>query len=522
MALSKGQMTRQKMINLMYLVFIAMLALNVSTEVLDGFVLINDNLQETIKVAEDRNNRIYADIEAASESNPQKAEEFFNDAKALKLETDSLFNYIQSLKLKIAQKSDGEDADINNLESKDNIDASTDVIISPVGGQGNKLKKDIDEYRESVLKHITDSAKQDIVRRTLSTEPSARAKKDGKTWLQASFERMPSIAAITFLSELQANVRQAEGEVLNVIAQNIDMKDLRVNSLNAYVVPQSNMVMRGTTYKANIIMAAVDTTQDLRIVINGKELPTEKKGLYEFGVGTPGNFEFSGYIELMDRLGNPLRREFTQKYTVMEPMATIAPLLMDVLYVGIGNDVSISVPGVATSNVTARVVEGGTLTPKSGGIWTAQPAAANIGKKFIISVSANVNGVNQQIATKEFRIRALPDPLPYIEYADQNGNLRKFRKGPLARATILNTRELKASIDDGVLDIQYKVLSFTTLNVDAMGNATKEMSNGANFSDRQLDQIRRMQRGGQIFITGIKARGPDGDRDLYSMDVRIN
>jgi gliding motility-associated protein GldM len=522
MALSKGQMTRQKMINLMYLVFIAMLALNVSTEVLDGFVLINDNLQETIKVAEDRNNRIYADIEAANNSNAKKVGEFFNDAKRLKTETDSLFNYIQSLKLKIAQKSDGKDADINNLESKDNIDASTDVIISPVGGQGNKLKRDIDEYRESVLKHITDSAKQDIVRRTLSTEPSARAKKDGKTWLQASFERMPSIAAITFLSELQANVRQAEGEVLNVIAQNIDMKDLRVNSLNAYVVPQSNMVMRGTTYKANIIMAAVDTTQDLRIVINGKELPTEKKGLYEFGVGTPGNFEFSGYIELMDRLGNPLRREFTQKYTVMEPMATIAPLLMDVLYVGIGNDVSISVPGVATSNVTARAVEGGSLTPKSGGIWTAQPAAANIGKKFIISVSANVNGVNQQIATKEFRIRALPDPLPYIEYADQNGHLRTFRKGPLARATILNTRELKASIDDGVLDIQYRVLSFVTLNVDAMGNATRELSNGANFSDRQLDQIRRMQRGGQIIITGIKARGPDGDRDLYSMDVRIN
>ena len=141
MALSKGQLTRQKMINLMYLVFIAMLALNVSTEVLDGFVMINDNIQESITVTDERNKHIYADIAASYETNRDKTQDSYNRAQSVKAKTDSIFDYLQYLKLEIAKKSDGADADINNLKSKDNLDASSEVMISPVGGQGKKLKK---------------------------------------------------------------------------------------------------------------------------------------------------------------------------------------------------------------------------------------------------------------------------------------------------------------------------------------------------------------------------------------------
>lgn len=90
MALSRGQLTRQKMINLMYLVFIAMLALNVPTEVLDGFDLVNENLQESIKVADERNKQIYTDISASYESNPEKTQDSYNRALNVKGKTDSL------------------------------------------------------------------------------------------------------------------------------------------------------------------------------------------------------------------------------------------------------------------------------------------------------------------------------------------------------------------------------------------------------------------------------------------------
>jgi gliding motility-associated protein GldM len=522
MALSKGQLTRQKMINLMYLVFIAMLALNVSTEVLDGFVMINDNIQESIEVTDERNKQIYADINASYDSNPEKTQDSYDRAHAVKSKTDSIFDYLQYLKLEIAKKSDGADADVDNLKSKDNLDASSEIMISPVGGHGKRLKEMLDRYRELMVAQIPDSARRKIVMSTLSTEPSPRAKKENKSWITASFENMPSIAVITYLSELQVNVKQAEGEVLNDLAKNIDLKDIRVNQLSAFVVPQSTMVMKGLPYKANIIMAAVDTTQRPRIVINGKELPSEKNGLYEVGTGASGTYKFDGFIELMDRSGMPVKRNFSQEYTVMEPMATVAPYWMDVLYAGVQNMLTITVPGVASQDVQATVVSGGTLAP-SGKDWVAVPSASLIGQKFVISVSAKVNGVQQFIARKELRIRPLPEPLAFIDYKDQNGSPKVFRKGALGRAIILGTEGIKASIDDGILNIPFQVLSFSTMSVDAMGNATREMSNGANFSSRQLDQIRRMTRGTLFYISGIKAKGPDGiERDLYPMEIRIN
>lgn len=522
MALSKGQITRQKMINLMYLVFIAMLALNISAEVLDGFVLINDNIQENIKVTAERNNQIYSVIEESKNDNKEKAGEWFDKAQDVKQKTNSLFDFIQSLKLEIAKETDGKDADVDNLKKMDNTSATTEVMLAIGKGKGNELKSALDNYRENILGYIDDNGKKEIIRKTLSTEPSERARKANKSWLIASFENMPSISSVTFLSELQLKIKQAEGEVLNTLAQNIDLKDMRVNELRAFVVPQSNMVMRGTTYRANIIMAAVDSTQSPKIEVNGKGLQDGRKGLFEFTATGSGTQRFSGFIEMQDRLGNPLRRDFTQEYIVMEPMATIAPTLMDVVYVGINNPISISVPGVASGNVAARATTGGTLTPDARGGWIAKPSASSIGQKFTIAVSATVNGATQQVASKEFRIRALPDPLPFIQYTDQNGQPRKYRKGPIARSVLLNTKTLSASIDDGILDIPYTVLSFRTLTIDAMGNMSSEASNGANFSDRQLDQIRRMTRGAQIIITSIKARGPDGDKDLYAMDVRIN
>lgn len=520
MALTKGQQTRQKMINLMYLVFIAMLALNVPEEVLDGFDLVNENLNESIKTTDERNQQIYVDLNTSYVANPEKVGEWYNLAQGVRTKTDSIFNFIEKLKVDIAKYSDGDNADVNNLKSRDNLSAASEIMISPVGGQGKKLKEMLDEYRESMMTQIEDNGKKNIVRRTLSTQPSRRAAA-GKSWIEASFENMPSIAAITYLTEIQVNVKQAEGEVLNNLVKNIDLKDVRVNELSAIVVPQSKMVMQGTPYRANIMLAAVDTTQRPRIVIDGKELPLEKNGFFEAGTGSTGTKKISGFVEVMGRSGELLRREFSDEYTVIQPMATIAPLLMDVVYAGISNPISISVPGVASQDVVASVVSGGTMT-QSAGNWDARPAAAQIGQKFVISVSARMNGSLRPIAQKEFRIRRLPEPLPFISYKDQNGNTKVFRKGNLAKSVLLSVPGIQASIDDGILDIPFEVISFRTVFVDVMNNRTEEMSNGANFSQRQLDQMRGMTRGTRFFISGIKAKGPDGERDLYPMEVRIN
>jgi gliding motility-associated protein GldM len=195
---------------------------------------------------------------------------------------------------------------------------------------------------------------------------------------------------------------------------------------------------------------------------------------------------------------------------------------MDVLYAGVRNMLTITVPGVASQDVQATVVSGGTLTA-SGKDWAAVPSPSLIGQKFIISVSAKVNGTQQFIARKELRIRPLPEPLAFIEYKDQNGAPKVFRKGVLARSVLLGAQGIKASIDDGILNIPFQVSTFRVMSIDAMGNMTQELSNGENFSPRQIELIRKMTRGSQVIVSGIKAKGPDGiERDLYPMEIRIN
>lgn len=517
MSSTKRTSTRQKMINLMYLVFIAMLALKISTEVLDGFDLINDNIQKTIKNTANRNNQLYAELNEAYKSNPQKASAAYNLSQTVKQRSDSLYNYIQTLKYEVAVRTDGKDADVDDLKTKDNIDAASEVFLAPNGGKGKEFKEAIDNYRINIASLISDPNKKALIEEALSTESSERAKKQNKNWLQACFDNMPSVAVITYLSELQSNVRQAEGEVLNSIIKEIDFSDFRVNSLDAIVIPESKVVVSGASYKAHIVVAAVDTTQRPQIVVNGKEI---ENGLYQIATGRTGQYKLEGYIDLKNRDGSSTKRQFSDSYTVIEPMATVAPLLMDVVYLGIENEMSISVPGF-TPNEVGVSVQGGSIIRK-GNNWVAKPTG-KVGDKFVVNVSVKTNGVQRSMAHKEFRIRALPDPSAFINYVDSKGASRIFKQGTLSRNALLNAGNLRASIDDGILNIPFTVLSFRIMVSDAMGNVVPEVSAGASFSSRQLELIRRLDRGKTFFIAGIKVKGPDGiERDIAPMEIRLN
>lgn len=521
MAKRQKRNTRQRMINLMYLVFIAMLAINISDEVLDGFDLINENLNRTLENTNKRKNKIYEDIAYSYEIAPEKTAEVYKKAEDIKQKTDSLFNRIQTLKQRIADKTDGKGADAQNIDKKGDLSASSVVMLDPSHKEGEKLRKEIETYREHIITLIGDTIQREIVKKSLATEASKKRKLniDNPNWEQAAFEGMPAIAAITYLTELQVNVRQAEGEVLNTIAKEMDIKDLRVNEVSAFVIPQSNIVMRGTNYTADIIMAAVDTTQRPRIVVNGKELPAENKGQFTIGTGSVGKQKLTGFISLMSRDGQEIKRTFEKEYTVIEPMVTIAPLLMDVLYANYSNPISVSVPGVPTQDITVSGT-GGSIR-KEGANWVATPSKA--GQDMTINVSFKVEGGRSQTLSKKFRVRQLPDPVAYIQYTDANGNLKMFKNGALPRTTLLNAGGLKAAIDDGVLNIPFQILGFRTMSIDAMGNASPEVSAGANFSPRQLDQIKRMQRGRELIVVSIRVKGPDGsEREISPMQIRLN
>ncbi|OPZ28615.1 MAG: hypothetical protein BWZ00_01257 [Bacteroidetes bacterium ADurb.BinA174] len=509
---------RQKMINLMYLVFIAMLALNVSAEVLNGFDIVGDSLSNSSENMHTRNQLVMDELERYNFQNREKAGEWYDKGVQVKQMSDSLVNYIEELKIRMVRESDGKKGDVNNIKNKDNLDAASFVMLSSPDKRGGKLRTTIDNYRQTVTEFVHDPNRREIIENNLSTTPSKRSDSN-KNWEESLFENMPISAAVTILTKLQNDIRSSEGEALNSLLNSIDVSDFRVNQINAHVIPESKVIIQGGTYNARIVLSAEDSTQTPNIFVNGKSLDPSAKGLFSARSSGVGSFPVEGYIEMTGGDGGVMRRNFSDSYTVIEPMASIAPTLMNVLYAGIENEISISVPGIMPQDVFATMTNG-TLTRK-GNLWVAKPAA--VGQDVAISVSARTGMQTRQLAAKSFRVRALPDPTPYIEYTDANGNPAMFKGGVLAKNVLVKTPGIKAAIDDGILNIPFRVTSFRTIFFDSMGNAIPEVSDGSRFSERQKEQIRRLQRGKYFYISGVEAIGPDGSkREIAVIEVRVN
>lgn len=504
------------MINLMYLVFIALLALNVSAEVLNGFRLMDDSLNTSSDISLQRNQLIMDELEAYNIQNPEKAGAWYRKGMEVRAMSDSLIHFVEELKIKMARKADGPKADVNNIRKKENLNAASEVMLSPVNGAGRPLRMAVDNYRNIITALVTNPDHRTLIQNNLSTA----SREKGKSWEQSLFGQMPVAAAVTLLTKLQNDIRSSEGEALSHLLDNVDVGDFRVNRLNAYVIPQSDVVIQGGTYSARIVLSAEDSTKHPSVFVNGNAMDAALNGVFTASASSVGTFPVQGYIEMAAADGNVVRRDFESSYTVIEPAATIAPTLMNVLYAGIDNEIGISVPGIAPQDVSATMTNG-TLS-RRGNMWVARPQA--VGQNASISVSARVSDTQtRNIAAKEFRVRALPDPTPYIAYTDANGNAATFKGGALAKGVLVNADGIRAAIDDGILSIPFQVRSFRTVFFDSMGNAIPEVSDGSRFSDRQKEQIRRLSRGNYFYISGVRAAGPDGtEREIAVMEVRIN
>ena len=507
---------RQKMINLMYLVLLAMLALNVSSDVLNGFSLVADGLKKSTENASKMNLGIYSTFEEQMKNNPAKVKEWYEKAQYVRGMSDSLYNLAEELKEAIVRKSDGKDADVNNIQNREDLEASTQVMLAPGTGRGKELYDAINRYRERIVKMVTDKDKRELITSNFDTEVPLKATTLGKNWQEYNFENTPTVAAVTLLTKLQSDVRDAEGEVLHNLVSNIDVKDIRVNQLNAYVIPNAQTIVQGGRFSAQIIMAAVDTTRRPTIYIGGQEIKSDR-GYYETVCSKTGDFTFSGYIEMLNGSGEKVRRDFSQKYSVVAPSATVSADIMNVLYAGYDNPMSVSVPGIP-SNKLRVTMTGGTFEQKGEGKYNARPTTP--GTEAVITVAAESEGRTQEMGKFTFRVRKLPDPTAYIAYATDGGE-EHFRGGSLSKQILMSTEGIGAAIDDGLLNIAFRVNSFEMLLFDAMGNAVPYKSNGANFSDQQKAQMRGLARNKRLFIRDIHATGPDGIERVLNNPMEV-
>ncbi len=526
MAIKKRKISpRQKMINLMYIVLMAMLALNISTEVLNGFSVVEESLNRTTGNSSKENEAIFGELDQMMRKNPQKVKQWFVMASTVREMSDSLYNYAQSLKVAIVREADGEKGDPLNIEGKDNIEAASYIMLNPANGQGHKLYEAINHYRARILQFVTDPRQKKLIESNLSTAVPKHSM--GKNWEEYMFENMPVAAAVTLLSKLQSDVRYAEGEVLHTLVANVGLKDLRVNKLQAFVVPSQTRLYPGETMTAQMFMGAVDSTQQPQVFVNGQLI---KGNQITVKAGTPGKHTLSGYILIKDLTGNVLRRNFSQDYWVtggpqpkeyispqgmqkvppFDGMATIAADLMNVLYAGFDNPITISIPNTSQSDVQATM-SGGSLVSRGGGHFVARPSA--VGQPVTISVSAK----GRKIGEYQFRVRKLPDPSPYIAMGAD-----RFKSGTLSKAALMSASGIQAAIDDGLLDIPFNVTSFRVVFFDNMGNAVPLASNGASFSPQQREQFRELSRNKRFYITNVVVHGPDGTtRTLNGRNMEV-
>jgi gliding motility-associated protein GldM len=547
---------RQKMIGMMYLVLTAMLALNVSVQVLDAFKIIDEGLEKTLKTVVNKNNDIYNEFQKAYALNESKTAKWMDLAQQVKQRSDSLYNYVQRLKLKVlreAEKGNAKESIKADTIFRDKIKATTNYDTPGrlmIGNElterseATKLRKEIESYRGFLLSLIPEvnSKLRSSIMKGLDTEPPYTEKKirkpEEKTWEYHKFGHTPLMGFLAIMSSQQLNIRNAESEVINYLYTQISAGEVKFNELQAVVIPNSNYVIKGNDYQADIYLAARDTTQDPIIWIaegvkepwvektdeNGIKYIDKKEGVnytqlaIEHGKGkgvfkrtgsTTGFKQWGGIIEITGPGGEAIRRPFSAEYQVAEGGVVVSPAKMNVFYTGVDNPVEISVAGVAQNKVSADATNG-TLIP-SGGMFIMRPRRPG---NSLITVFAELDGKKRMVGSKEFRVKPVPDP-----YATVGG---KKGGGIYKNELIAQTGVAAVMPPDFEFNLTFTVTEFTVFSV-VQGFVKQYAAKGNRFTEEQRNLINSLSKGSPIYIQDIKAVGPDGTiRPLSTINFRLN
>ncbi|MEE1089931.1 MAG: gliding motility protein GldM [Paludibacteraceae bacterium] len=506
---------RQKMIGMMYLVLTAMLALNVSADILNGFDMVNSSLKNSIVNSSARNQGLYNDMQALYDLNPTKVGEWLEKANKVKEESNKMYNTLQEFKIGIIALADGKKADPegNVILKRDDTNVSGEYAeVGTTKERGNQLKVAIDNYREFVESMFgNDSLHTKIYDAMFNTDPvKKKVDEPAISWIENTFANMPAVAVITMLSKYQSDVRNTEAELIQYFIQQQDAGDFRVNKIQARLIPDSKNVMQGGKYRAEIALMAVDTTKVPTYYIGDRQL---ESAIVEIPCGQIGTFPISGRLEMIDQYGAIQSYEFEDQYMVSAPVATVANVDMNVVYKGYDNRMEISVPGVAASQL--RVSATGASMTKSGNQYICKPTAD---REITISVSAEIDGKVQTVGQKKYRVRPVPSPTAFLRLSNNelyNPDLEgvKLKRRDLYSSTVV------AEYADGMLNANFTVKQFTLYIQQGAGwdNLTVK---GNKLTDKEIDRLKKLKAGQKFYFGDIQYTGPkNGKLSMGMIDM---
>jgi gliding motility-associated protein GldM len=534
---------RQKMIGMMYLVLTALLALNVSKDILNAFVIVNQGLITSQVNTSSKNDLIYSNFAKASMENPGKVKHFYDKALQAQKYALDLSKYIHDLRTKIvaftefgikeksADPEKWEMADtikLSGVEAKDNYDKPMQILIGQSengsAGEGMVLKNKLETFKKNMLMLLDLKKDRDAAEKSFpinTTDEYSYTEEKVESWVMRNFYHTVLAADVALLNKFLIDVKTVEGDVIAKLFSAVDASSFKFDQITAKVIPESNYILSGSEYKANIFLAAYDSKKSPDIYIGdtithvGELLDKTQfengMGVYKRGGSGIGEQKYTGWISIV-KPGetNPTYYNFNSVYTVGQPSATVSADKMNVFYVGVENPVTISVPGASNDKVHASMTAStGTLTPKGNGKYIVTVSAGP--PNTTINVVADIGGKPTSMGSSLFRIKKVPNPVPKI------GGISA---GVASKSVLMAAKTIVPVMENFDFELFFKVISFTmTMNIS--GDLIEENAVGNTLTSTMITKIKNAKTGTKIYLENIKAFGAGETRLLPLISLRL-
>jgi len=498
---------RQKMINIMYLVLTALLALNVSSEILNAFKVVDKSLITSNTNLASSNGTLYKSLEAKlnDQQTAERAKPWYEKAQAAKKLSDEMDSYINQLKTDLKKEADSKIVDGKEQFKEDDLEAATRLFGSGEGGkkQGPILESKLKAYREAML-NIDPSIRTEF-EKNFPVDVAPQVGQDGKTkdFTEAFFHMTPTVAGLTLLSKFQNNVKNAENLVVTYCHNQVGAVKVVYDQFAALVGQSSNYIMPGDEMEITAGVGAYSKAAQPQISINGSSAPLDADGraVYKFQASGGGAHSVPVNVTYTKPDGTKESKTFDVKYTVGTPGVSAVMLdKMNVFYIGVDNPVTIGSPtGWDKTNVS---MTGGSI---STGTAKRIVKVTTIGKA-VITVTAD-----GKASPFEFRVKKIPDPI----FKVGDGKVR------MPSVTFKNQQFCRADLENFDFDLRFTVVSATVYFSGAGFPSVAQSSITGNSLAALSAFMQRCQPGSVVTFDNVKVQGPDGVRSIDGKSIAL-
>ena len=491
---------RQRMINLMYLVFIAMMALNMGKEVLSAFGLMNEKLQTANERYQLTNEAAFAELERKEQEKPEDYKEALEKARQVRELSNEYYAYLSSLKEEVMSQASNK-TDYQVMDKSDFLDEKffkTDGLKP----EGQKFLDEINKYRTQLVSLLgaKDEALKKIIEERFSTGENNKVKnRDGNTigWVQYNYEGFPYIASVTKFSQLQSDIRQTEQDFYKAMLGEKMKEELSMKHYTTLLEQTRGAYYTNQQFDGAIVLGRKDNStkpKRVELTLDGRKLSesevevVEGKIKLKVNTGNVGEHKIAGTL-YYEQDGQETPVEVAQSFTTIPRPneAVISADKMNVVYRGVVNPMTISMPGVPDNQVTASAPG---LSRKSGPNYIMKP---NVGSAEVtINVTGTFEG-QKFSSSKKFRVKDIPKP--------EGAILRTTGAVKLAKANIL-AGELSVAFNDFDFDLSTRVNSFRIL-VPGQPSVVVQ-GNRVSASGAAAAAVNRAKRGDIIQISEIR------------------